>query len=115
VSTLPSTARPVTIADVAKLVRSKNAGPFQLTVDALFATRADYELVRGSGALTREAVALAYRIPVDQVLAIHYWDAALAIKVTLRRATSAGGPGDNDCYGAQQHAPLLSFLVPTRG
>jgi hypothetical protein len=99
---------------LAKVVRSKNAGPFQLTLDLMFRTASDYARVKHSEALTRETIAEAYRIPLDRVHRVHFWDAALAVKITLDRAVSAGAPGDNDCYGAQQHAPLLGLTVPCR-
>jgi hypothetical protein len=100
-----------TLGTLAKVVRSKNSGPFQLTIDVLFADRASYELVRSSGALTREAVAGAYRVEIDRVRGVYFWEAALAVKVTLDREVSAGAPGDHDCYGAQQHAPLLPLVI----
>jgi len=33
----------------AKLIRSKNSGPFELTFDIIFKTRADYETARDAG------------------------------------------------------------------
>ena len=103
---------PVTIGSLARIVRSKNAGPFQFTVDVLFASAHAYLRVRDSGALTRSRVAAAYGVSPDRVSGPYFWDAALAVKVTLDREISAGAPGDNDCYGAQQHAPLL--VLPVR-
>lgn len=96
---------------LAKVVRSKNAGPFQLTLDILFRTAVEYEWVKRSGALTCEAIAEAYGVPLARVQDVYFWDAAFAVKITLDRAVSAGAPGDNDCYGAQQHAPLLGLTV----
>lgn len=101
----------VPIRSLAKVIRSKNAGPFQFTIDFLFPDRPAYELVRRSGALTREVVARAYGVPLARVVGVYFWDSALAVKVTLDREISAGAPGDNDCYGAQQHAPLLSIGI----
>jgi hypothetical protein len=46
-------------------------------------------------------------------LGVYFWESALAVKVTLKRDISAGAPGDRDCYGAQQHAPLLPLLIRT--
>ncbi|MGH6620048.1 MAG: DUF4387 family protein, partial [Alphaproteobacteria bacterium] len=46
-----------TIGELARLIRSKNAGPFVLTFDIMFADREVYERVKQSGALSREAVA----------------------------------------------------------
>ena len=104
----------VTLASLAKVIRSKNAGPFQITVDLLFGSATDYERVRQSGSLTCDAIARAYGIAIEDVSGVYFWDSALAVKVTFAREFSAGSPGDSDCYGAQQHAPLLSFVVPPR-
>ncbi len=102
----------VPISSLAKIIRSKNAGPFQLTVDLLFPTEDSYTRVRDSGVVTPAAVAAAYQIPLSEVPGVYFWDTALAIKVTLARGASAGALGDLDCYGAQQHAPLLGLMVP---
>ena len=103
----------VQIGTLAKVVRSKNAGPFQLTIDFLFPDRDAFDQVVRSGALTPQAVAEAYGLPLDRVEGVYFWEAALAVKVTLKRDVSAGAPGDRDCYGAQQHAPLLPLLIRT--
>jgi hypothetical protein len=102
----------VPLWQLAKVVRSKNAGPFQFTVDLLFRQPGDYARVRDSGVLTESSIAAAYRLPIERVRGVFYWDAALAIKITIDRGVSAGAPLDNDCYGAQQHAPLLDFVLP---
>jgi Domain of unknown function (DUF4387) len=111
--TLPDGSSPPTIESVASMVRSKNAGPFQITIDVFFRDPADYRAFKENNGLTPDDVARLYHIDRADVLGLYYWDAASAIKVTLRRAASAGSPGDNDCYGAQQHAPLLGVPVPT--
>jgi hypothetical protein len=74
----------------------------------------DYTAVKDSDLITRDLVATRYGIPLDDVIAIHYWDAALAIKVAFRREVGCGAINDTDCYGAQQHAPLLDVPVPVR-
>jgi hypothetical protein len=109
------TSRAAVKRDLAAVIRSKNAGPFLLALDLLFRDEARYRLVRDSGALTPARVAALYRVPVADVLGVTAFDAALAIKVTLCRARPAGGPGDGDVYGAQQHAPLLDLPIPFAG
>ena len=37
--------------------------------------------------------------------------AALALKIVLPRAITAGAPFDRDVYGAQQHGPLLAVRL----
>ena len=100
------------IAALAKVIRSKNAGPYQLSVDFLFDDRATYDRVVRSEVITREVVAELYGLPLERVRGVYFWATALAVKVTLDRDVSAGAPGDRDCYGAQQHAPLLAIRVP---
>ena len=101
-----------TLRDVAKLVRSKNAGPFELTFDVMFDDKARYLLVKGSGAISRTSVAQAYGINEDRITNFQFFDPALAFKVTLRRPRAQGSIGETDTFGAQQHAPLLSMQIP---
>ncbi len=100
-----------TIADLAVLVRSKNAGPFWLTIDVMFDNQEAYRRVRDSEAINRAGIAQMYgRDPADIIVVNH--DAALAIKVSFPRPQSSGSKYDSDVYGGQQYAPLLSLPVP---
>src|SRR5437588_400091 len=102
-----------TIADLAVLVRSKNAGPFWLTIDVMFDNPEAYRRVRDSEAINRAGIAQMYgRDPVDIIVVNH--DAALAIKVSFPRPQRPGSKYDSDVYGGQQYAPLLS-RGPSRG
>ena len=95
-----------TLADVADVLRSKNAGPFELTIDLLFERAQQFRRVLDSGVLTRSSVAAAYGVPEDTVR-ITVVAGVQAIKVTFPRpGPSSGAPADTDVYGAQQHAPL---------
>ena len=96
------------LADAARVVRSKNAGPLHLALDLMFEDEARYELARRSPALTAEAVARRYGVRAERVRVIPY-PAARAIKIVLERPVVAGDPGDADVYGAQQHRPLLGI------
>ena len=102
----------VNITGLAKVIRSKNAGPFQITLDIMFKDRESYDLVKRQGLITRELIARLYGLPLDRVLSVVYYDAADSIKATIARAVSSGTVGDADVYGAQQHAPLLDIEVP---
>ena len=42
------------LGKLARLIRSKNAGPFELTFDIMFEDPESFERVRASGALSRE-------------------------------------------------------------
>lgn len=99
------------LRDLAGIVRSKNAGPFRLTLDILFRDERRFRHVVQSGCITRESVAQAYGIAPDQVTSIFVVPAGRAIKVTLRRPTGQGDFGETDIYGCQQHVPLLDLPV----
>jgi hypothetical protein len=107
----PNTAT-VRLGDLAKVVRSKNAKPYRLTLDILFDDPVVFANVRDSGALTARAVAEAYKIPESEVLSSYVFDEGRAFKFTLRRPRPQGSIHESDMYGAQQHAPLLDIPIP---
>jgi hypothetical protein len=100
------------LSDFAAIIRSKNAGPYRLTLDILFRDDATYAAVRDSGAVTRESVARAYGVATDQISSMFLMPAGRAIKITFKRPIGQGDFGDSDIYGCQQHAPLLDLPVP---
>ena len=57
------TVSEVPLRELAQVIRSKNAGPFELTFDIIFDRKAAYEEVKASGALTAEKLAGLYNIP----------------------------------------------------
>ena len=99
------------IKDIATVCKSKNAGPFMLTIDVLFEDPAVYARVKATGVLSAALFARLYSVAEEDVLFTPY-DAALAFKATLPRLVPAGDFGDTDVYGAQQHAPLLDVDIP---
>ena len=108
----PDAARstPVPLARLAKVVRSKNAGPTQLTVDLFFRDADGYGRAVACLGLQAPAVAARYGLRPEQVRRFELPD-ILAIKLSMPRRRCAGDPGDGDLYGAQQHVPLLEVLV----
>lgn len=98
------------LVDAARVIRSKNAGPLHLTLDLMFPDAASYELARQSPSLTPAAVARLYGVAEETVEVIPF-AAAQAIKIVLLRPIVAGGLGDADVYGAQQHRPLLDITL----
>lgn len=93
------------------MIRSKNAGPFLLTLDIIFDRRAAYEQVVQSALLSAQTIAALYKVPVDQV-EFFLCPEILAIKATLPRVVGSGDPLDSDVYGAQQIGPLLELEIP---
>ena len=99
------------LTDLAEIIRSKNSGPYELTLDVMFKTHEDFERVWRSGVISERAVCDLYRITPDKIVSIVPFPPAKAIKVTIERPICSGDPGETDVYGAQQHAPLLGLEV----
>jgi hypothetical protein len=100
------------LVELAKTIRSKNAGVDQITFDIVFRDRETYELVKRSRALSRETVTRLYGISPERITAFVEFDPALAIKFTIYRKAPSGSVGDADIFGSQQYAPLLGVAVP---
>lgn len=92
--------------ELTRVMRSKNAGPFLVTVDAFFLDRDAYERARASGAFTPERVAALYGRGTDDVRGVHWDPESLGLKVTLLKRPSANQPGCADVFGAHQHLPI---------
>jgi hypothetical protein len=100
------------LSELAKTIRSKNAGVDKITFDVIFPNRAAYDRVRESDALSRAAICRIFRIDAGQITDHVAFDPALAIKFTIYRRISSGSPGDADIFGSQQYGPLLDIEIP---
>ena len=101
----------VKLRDIASVIRSKNAGAFEITFDIMFRDHNTYERVKQTGVINSQLFARLYRVPENQCDFLTF-DGAYAFKCTIPRPIPAGDIGDSDVYGAQQHAPLLEVEVP---
>ncbi len=99
------------LGDIAKACKSKNAGPFELTLDIMFGDAATFERVRATGVITPALIARLYNVAESAVVFTDF-PPAYAWKATIERRIPSGAVGDTDVYGAQQHAPLLDVQIP---
>ena len=99
----------IALKDVANVIRSKNAGPFELTLDILLKEQEMFEKMRAADIINKQTIARLYQIPTEDVLSIVYFPNAKAIKATIVRPLPSGALGERDVYGAQQHGPLVDF------
>jgi len=97
------------LTDMTDVVRSKNAGPYELTFDIIFKTEDWFQRVADAKVIDKTLISELYGISSADVLGIVEFSPAKAIKVTIRRPISSGALGETDVYGAQQHAPLLGL------
>jgi len=99
------------LAELARLIRSKNAGPFQLTFDIMFEDEARYLRVKQSGAVSREVIGACFNLPPAKVQ-LFFCDNAYAIKASIPRPNFQGDLLDSDGHGGQQYAPLMEIEIP---
>jgi hypothetical protein len=101
----------VCLADLASVIRSKNAGPFVLTFDVFFKEREIFQKVRDAGAITKANLAELYHVSENDILEVTFFEPAEALKISIKRWVSSAAPGDTDVFGAQQHVPLMSLSL----
>lgn len=104
----------VPLLELASVIRSKNAGPYELTLDIMFKREEDYLFVKKIQCINRNLIARIYGVSPDEIIDIIYFDPAWAIKISLIRPVVSGAIGESDVYGAQQHAPLLNIQIPVK-
>ncbi|KAK5950066.1 hypothetical protein OHC33_008781 [Knufia fluminis] len=106
---ITATEGPKSLLKLAKVIRSKNAGPYEVTFDLIFNDEQCFDYAQESSALHNANLARLYKITEKDILASHFFRPALAFKFTIPRPWSAGGFGDRDVHCSQQHAPLLGL------
>ncbi len=99
-----------TLKDVLVSIRSKNAGPFTVTIDLFFPDLETFRRIIDAKVVARERVAELYNLEPDQVR-VHEFEPALAIKVSMPRLVPGGAPGDRDVAGGQQYVPVLDLPI----
>jgi len=100
------------LVELAKTIRSKNAGTDKVTFDIIFREKDVYELVKKGKALTREKISKLFSVPEERISDFVEFDPANAIKFTLYRKRPSGSPGETDIFGCQQYPPLLDVEIP---
>jgi hypothetical protein len=100
------------LVDLAKTIRSKNAGTDRITFDIIFSSADNYELVKKSGVLNKSFIAQLYGIPESRIADFVEFDPAHAIKFTINRLRPSGSFGEGDVFGCQQYPPLLDVEIP---
>lgn len=95
-----------TVRDACRHVRSKNAGPYWVTIDLFFHDEAGFRRWSGSPAL---GGALFQRLfGADPALVQHHPVADLAVlKISYPRAAPQGGEVERDMHCGQQFVRLL--------
>ena len=100
------------LGDHALEIRSKNAGPFWMTLEAFMKDDAGYRLA--ADLITQATVAALYAVPAETVLIFRI--AALnVVKISFPRPVAQGSLRDRDIHAGQHHVPLASLAVVDHG
>jgi hypothetical protein len=98
------------LRNLASSVRSKNAGPFWLTLDIFLSDRSTFDRVSHSPVTDPAVIADLYGVDAGRVL-VFLVPELLAIKISLPRPVTQGSLHDRDMHAGQQYVPLLDILV----
>ena len=96
------------LVDICNIIRSKNSGPYELTLDIIFKSQEEFNMICEKKIINENLICNIYRIKKEDIINIVEFNPANAIKVTIKRPIASGNLGESDVYGAQQHAPLLT-------
>jgi hypothetical protein len=105
----PAGQPPRTLDDLALEVRSKNAGPFWMTLDVFLPDDAAYRIA--DALITREAISDLYQVAAES-LQIFRIPQLRVIKVSFPRPLPQGSLHDRDMHAGQHHVPLASLPLP---
>jgi len=97
-----------TIEETVKYIRSKNAGPFWLTIDAFCDNVEDTKRVTAAFEREREFIAKAFQVkPEDlQIFCLEHIQVA---KISLPRVPVEGSRDELDMHGGQHYVTLLNI------
>lgn len=96
------------LSEVTRYVRSKNAGPFWVTVDIFFDGPESYARHKADPALSAEATAALFGVDPAAVKRFEVDDLNV-IKLSYPRIAPQGGVVERDMHSGQQYVPLLDL------
>jgi hypothetical protein len=98
------------LGELASQVRSKNAGPFWLTLDIFLPDPPIFDRVSRSPVTNVQVIADLYNVDAGQVK-VFLLAELLAIKISFPRPVTQGSIHDRDMHAGQQYVPLLDIPV----
>ena len=104
---------PVTLSDLAQEVRSKNAGPFWVTLELFMRDADGYRIAADESFLNEQVVADLYRVEDPSTVQIFRIPSLYVVKISFPRPVAQGSLRDRDMHMGQHHVPLAVRAVPT--
>ncbi|WP_022669859.1 DUF4387 family protein [Hippea alviniae] len=93
------------LKEAVKILRSKNAGVWHITIDIVFKDESLYKSAKGK--LNKEIFEKIYKREVRYFEC----DNINTLKVSFLRDAAAGSVDDTDCLGANYYIPLLEIEI----
>ena len=97
-----------TIESTVKYIRSKNAGPFWLTIDAFCNNVEDTERVAAAFENNHAKIAADFQVKSED-LQIYCLKNIFVAKISLPRVPIEGSRNERDMHGGQQYVSLLDI------
>jgi hypothetical protein len=99
-----------TIGETAYYVRSKNAGPFWVTLDIFCGAKDVFNTLSASKNVSKEKVAEVYGVRPDEVK-IFYIPNLNVIKISYPRVRPQGQKYERDMHAGQQYVQIAELEV----
>jgi hypothetical protein len=100
------------VADLAHEVRSKNAGPFWVTLEIFARDASGYAVVADPDFLNESVVATLYAIPDPRTIQLFRIPELNVVKISFPRPVVQGSLLDRDVHAGQHHVPLALMPLP---
>ena len=97
-----------TVKDFARYVRSKNAGPFWVTLEIFCDDDASYQIIKRSPNISKAKLAELYHADVERMKSF-YMDNIRIIKFSFPRPNPSGHKYENDMHAGQQYIRLADL------
>jgi Domain of unknown function (DUF4387) len=104
------TDTPRTLGELALEVRSKNAGPFWMTLEAFMPDEQAYRIA--DALITPELISELYQVAPVSLQIFRITDLHV-VKVSFPRPVAQGSLRDRDMHAGQHHIPLANVSVPS--
>jgi hypothetical protein len=108
---MSETTTDTTILDLADEVRSKNAGPFWVTMELFMRDDDGYRVVADETFIDERVIADLYRVD-ESTIQIFRIPSLRVVKISFPRPVSQGSLRDRDMHAGQHHVPLALLRVP---
>lgn len=96
--------------EVCRYVRSKNAGPFWVTIDLFFDGPEAYQRYSDDPALSAAAIGRLYGVEPQAVRRFKV-DTLNVVKISIPRSQPQGGVLERDMHSGQQFVPMLDIVL----